>query len=519
LSARFSLRGTGLFVFAANIVSVFTGLIFLVMVTRSVSPSAFGLWEFIYDLVLFTSYPATVIAFWVLRKVARGHAVARTGLLVSAISSTGGATVYVASSFVLHGIVGSVLSHFLLGVVMVPLFYWYTVANAIAVARKPTITAYSLLLSEVIKLLTGYTLLFVHPIGVDGVIIALEAAYFVHAGLSTFQSREVLKGRMDFAEAKSWFLSSWGPHVYALASLVLIADTFVAPLVFSSTTVAGYYQAAFTIASIIRNASFLSVALYPILLGGRTKGVASAALDFFLLFSVPMVVGTVVLSGPLLFLLKPTYVEVQLSLLIMAVTVFFLSMSTFLDSTLLGIESADAGGGDAQNQYSGTAITFVPKVNLFYAAGYILLVFVVFKITAGLSIPNIVLTWAAVQLVATVTMILVKLNKALQKKALSLPRSAGKYAIGNISMAAVAEILSVAFLKEAPGFVAFGTKLVAVVFISAAVYFGTVYIVDASFRRLVGRFLLAIGISKTQSREEPSEHEPSSSRENSTLAP
>jgi O-antigen/teichoic acid export membrane protein len=510
LSSRFSLRGTGLVVFAGNIVSVFTGLVFLVMVTRSVSPSAFGLWEFIYDIVLFTSYPAVVIAFWVLRKVARGHALAKTGLLVSAVSSTGGAVAYIVSSIVVHGIVGSAFSHFLLGAMMVPLFYWYTVANAIAYARKPTITTYSLLLSEGIKLLTGYTLLFVHPIGVDGVIIALEVAYFVHAGLSTFQFRGILTDKIDFREGKSWFLTSWGPHVYALASLVLISDTFVAPLVFSGTTAAGYYQAAFTIASIIRNASFLSIALYPILLGGRTKGVPSVALDFFLLFSVPMVVGTIVLSRPLLYLLKPAYVAVQLSLPIMAVSVFFLSMSTFLDSTLLGIETADACGGGSPNQYSGTAITFVPKVNLFYAAGYIFLVSIAFKATAGIPVPEIVLTWAAVQLGATMSMILVKLNKAMQKKALSIPRSAGKYAIGNITMAAAAELLSATYLKEGPGLVGFGTKLVAIVLISAIVYFGTVYAVDASFRRLVGRFLSLAGIGQARAAGMPPESVPSS---------
>ena len=501
MSARFSLRGTGLVVFAGNIVSVFTGIAFLVMVTRSVSPSAFGLWEFIYDLVLFTSYPATVIAFWVLRKVARGQAMARTGLLVSAVSSSGGAAVYVVSSLVLHGIVGSAFSHFLLGVIMVPLFYWYTVANAIAYAHRPTITTYSLLLSEGLKLLAGYSLLFVHPLGVNGVIIALEVAYFVHAGLSTFQFRGILRGKIDLREGKEWFLASWGPHVYALASLVMIADTFVAPLVFSGTNATGYYQAAFTIASVIRNASFLSIALYPILLGGRTKGVPRAALDFHLLFSIPMVAGTIVLSRPLLYLLKPTYIAVQLSLPIMALTAFFLSVSTLLDNTLFGVESADADEGGSPNQYSGTAITFVPKVNLLYAASYILLVYAAFKLTEGLPVTQIVMAWAAVQLGTTVVLVAVKLNKAVQKRALSLPKSAAKYVVGSVVMAAVAEVLSVTLLKEGPGFTVFGTKLVAVVVISAMVYFGTVYAIDTSFRRLVDRFFTVVGIGRTQSQE------------------
>jgi hypothetical protein len=484
-------------VFGGNLASVITGMIFLVMVTRSVTPSAFGLWEFIYDLVLFTSYPASVIAFWVLRKVARGRAVARTGIMASISISIGGAALYCVASLFLHGAVGSVLSHFLVGALMVPLFYWYTVASSIAVARKPVITTYSLLLSEGCKLLAAYGLLFVHPIGVDGVIIALEVAYGVHASLSTFQFRDVLAGALDWNEAKSWFTMSWGPHVYALASLVLISDTFVAPLVFTNTTATGYYQAAFTIATVVRNASFLSIALYPILLGGRTKGVPNIALDFFLLFSVPMVVGIIVLSKPLLYLLKPAYTSVQFAVPIMAVTTFFLSMSTFLDSTLLGIESADAGAGPSSpNQYSGTAITFVPKVNLAYAAGYILAISATFIATSGMPITEIVLAWSSVQLGATVAMILTKLNKARAKGALSLPPTVGRYAVGNAAMAAVAWCLSVVFLKEGVGTIVYGSRLAGVVFVSAGVYFGVVYAIDAGFRRLVGKLLSRLGVGQ-----------------------
>jgi len=55
MTSRIHLRSTGLLVFGSRLVSVVTGLGFLVMVARWLEPSKFGLWEFILDLVTFSS--------------------------------------------------------------------------------------------------------------------------------------------------------------------------------------------------------------------------------------------------------------------------------------------------------------------------------------------------------------------------------------------------------------------------------------------------------------------------------
>ena len=58
MAKQISVRRTGFVVFAFRIVSIFTGLIFLLMMTRTLSTSQFGLWEVGVDLVTFASYPA-----------------------------------------------------------------------------------------------------------------------------------------------------------------------------------------------------------------------------------------------------------------------------------------------------------------------------------------------------------------------------------------------------------------------------------------------------------------------------
>lgn len=502
--SRISLRRTGFIVFGSRLASIFTGMLFLIMVTHSVTPKAFGLWEFIYDLVTFASYPASVIAFWALRKVARGGQVARTALVVSAILSVAGALAFILASFMLHGNIHSDLSHFLIATIMVPLSYWSTSSISIAYGHKPTITGYSLIFSEVCKVLAAYVLLIVCSAGVDGVIVAVEVSFLVQAASATYMCRSIIGGKVDFAESRKWFVGSWVPLANTLSLLVLSSDTFLAPLVFSGTTVVGYYQAAFSVASLVGYSSYLAIALYPLLLSGRRGGVTNLALDFSLLFGLPMVAGAVALARPILFLLRPAYVSAEAGLSILSVAAFFLSLSFVLDSTLLGLESADSKDGAAASHFRGTAFVFVPAVNLAYAVGYICSMYLVFILTASMPIAQIVELWATVQLAATLVMVIVKARKVRQIKALALPPSLGRYLIAAAVLGTISLALESLILDYGVGTVAFGARLVAIVLLSGGSYFVVVYAIDRSFRTLVRQVASALGGRNGSTEEAPS---------------
>ncbi|QQG48931.1 MAG: hypothetical protein HY247_01035 [archaeon] len=489
--SRVSLRRTGFIVFGSRLASIFTGLLFLIMVTRSLTPQSFGLWEFIYDLVAFSSYPASVIGFWALRKVARGALVAKTAIVVSAGLSAGGAALFLAASLVLHGSVGSDLSHFLIAAIMVPLSYWNAASISVAYGHRPTITGYSLIISEVAKVLAAYFLLVVYSFGTDGVIIAVEVAYLAQSAVATYMCRSIIRGGVDLAETRRWFVGSWVPLVNSFASLLLISDTFVAPLVFASTTVVGYYQAAYSVAIIVSYSSYLSIALYPLLLSGKKGNVTGLALDFTLLFGLPMVAGAFVLSRPLLFLLKPAYIAAEAGLSILSLSALFLSLSFVFDSTLLGLESADATEGAAP-KLRGTALAFVPTVNLAYAAVYIASTYVVLLLTASLPVGEIVEAWALVQLVATIVMVAIKARRAGRGGVVAFPRSLPRYLAASVAMGAVAYGLGLVVLDYGPDPAAFGARLILIVFVSAAVYFGVVYAADVNFRKMVRSILTSL---------------------------
>ena len=148
MSSSVKPRKTGIIVFASRIVSVFTGLLFLVMITRWLTPSQFGLWEFITDVVAFSAYPTGVITYWATREVARGRPVARTALLTSQLTSLAGVGAYLVLAALSYGAVGSGFGPFLLAVALVPLAYWTQSAASLVSGYDPAISGYSLFFSS-----------------------------------------------------------------------------------------------------------------------------------------------------------------------------------------------------------------------------------------------------------------------------------------------------------------------------------------------------------------------------------
>jgi O-antigen/teichoic acid export membrane protein len=488
LSSPIHFRRTGLVVFSARLLSVATGLAFLLMLTRSLTPTDFGLWEFIVDLVAFSSYPAGLIAFWATRKIARGLKLGRTAIGVSLLLSAAGIAFFVVASVYLHSEVGSALSHFVIAAALVPLSYLSVATNAVVSGYRPEAAGYSLVASEIFKVVSAYALLVVLGMGVDGVIATMAVTYLVQSLVNTFMSRGALGPSVDLGEGRRWLVDSWVPALSSLAYTVNIADTFVASIVFAGTLVVGYYQAAFSIATIVTYSGYLATALYPMLLGGGSEGLPSVALDFTLLFGIPMAVGASVLARPLLFLLKPVYAEGQTALIILSFASLVYAVSGVVDYTLLGTERVDAGGGAAAGDYAKSNLTFVPIVNFVSSVAYLALIFLLLSRYSSAPLPVILELWASGQLVILFASVLVKARRAARGSALRLPRNLPLYTLASAVMGLFSYSLS-RFISYTSRSLLLGAELVLVVASSGALYFLLMYALDSQFRSLVGRFI------------------------------
>lgn len=485
MGASYGLRSTGLLVFAGRIVSAFTGLLFTVMAARWLNPSGFGTWEVIVTIVAFASYPVGTVAYWTARDVARGKMLGRTSLAAGTLLSTLGLVLYFGFSFFTYSRIASSLLPFLLGGILVPLSYWSGVANSMVTGYRPVVYGYSLVFSEIVKVFVAYESLYVYQLGINGVLVALMAAYLVQSLVSTYLVRNSVSEGYDPAIFRKWLRLAWIPALSYLPITLAVADTYMVALI-HGTTVVGTYQVAFTVATIVTYATGLVFSMYPLLLRGGDQRLPSVSLEFSMLFAIPMAAGCIVLSGPILFLFGPKYVPGALGLGILAVMFIFNNVSLLLDQTLTGTEKVDVGERPSFRNLVRSNLLFVPSVNIAYSVAYLVTLFLAltYAAAAGFSVSADVASWATVQLAATVVFVALKLRRLRKVARLAPGRSILYYLVGAGAMAAVVYLVSPSVANQGLDTLAYGARLLLLVLLGGPVYFGVVYVLDSKFREL-----------------------------------
>ena len=76
---------SGLIGFIVGISGVFTGLIFVLMITRRLSPEEFGTWTLIGSILTYFLISELIISFWTTRQIARDEDVGKTAVFSSKI--------------------------------------------------------------------------------------------------------------------------------------------------------------------------------------------------------------------------------------------------------------------------------------------------------------------------------------------------------------------------------------------------------------------------------------------------
>jgi len=489
LAGSFGLRSTGLLVFAARIVSAFTGLLFTIMAARWLTPAGVGTWEVIVTLVTFSAYPVGIVAFWATRDIARGHMVGRTAFVFGTLLSGAGLALYFGFSFFTYTRIAASVLPFLLGTFLVPLSYWSAVSNSIVQGFRPSAYGYSLVISEVTKLVVAYGALYVYRLGIEGVILALITSYFVQSAVGTYLVRLTAADRIEPSQVRRWTRLSWLPAISYMPTVIAVADTYVAALGFGPGIV-GYYQVAFIVASVVGYSSSLAFSLYPLLLRGGNERLPAVSMEFALLFAVPMAGGCVALASPILYLFGSKYVVSSEGLAILATMFIFTVISGIVDQVLQGTEKADVGERPKFWALIRSNLLFVPVANVLFGVFYVSSLYVAlsYASASGFSTSSTIELWAAVELVATVVFMLIKARRARRFGKLRPGRSVVYYLLGTVAMAVVVYLASGVFVQESAGTLAYGLRLLGVVVLGACVYFGIVYALDSKFRSLVFGF-------------------------------
>jgi O-antigen/teichoic acid export membrane protein len=332
------LRYSGLIIFASRLLSVATGIAFVLMITRTVSEAEFGIWGNISDVSSYFTLLAGIFPFWTTRFVTRKHAgSARTGLVANIFISIASASIYLALLPTILSALQLSTYTILYTITSIQILELYTLSalEAVLLAKQPQTTGYGLLIYEICKVILGFTLIIQLKLGLLGAIYSMTISYAIQAGFYIKLTAESVR----WTYLKEWLKAS-PINLYNIVGDRIAAFTLIFLFIYGKLS-RSYYGAALTIANVIGYSTFLAYALYPRLLSESNAKDISISLKLVLMFAIPMTVGAIVLSDSYLLMLKLVYRDAAPVLLLLTINALCLSLSQVFNTVVMGTERLD----------------------------------------------------------------------------------------------------------------------------------------------------------------------------------
>lgn len=482
-------RRTGVVVFGAWIVSIFTGFLFITMVTHRLTTPQFGLLEVVTDIVAFATYPVRLISFWAARDTGRGKKIGKSAVFGNLAISVGGCGVFALFAFLGNSALVSSATLFSAALVLVPIAYWYRSANYILQVHHPQATAYTLLMSEGSKIAVGYVMIFALRLGLTGVLLSLAVSNVVQAVVGTYYIRDTMEGSLSLGQLKTWLGNGWLALFNSIPSVIANADTYVAFLVTGGYTLTGYYQGAFAIASMVGYSGFLSAALYPLLLRGAAEKVIANLFDLSMMVGIPMAVGVAALAPQFLYLLSRQYLISTVPLMILGFSELAQAFDLLLDKSLMGKDTSDLAERNKVKSLLKGDLFFVPMANLLYGGVYIGSVAVIayVGIATGMPYQETITIWAIDELVVALAIAALKVRRLGLAAFAGTGRSLFNYSLCSAAMAAVVWLVAPHVLAFNMPTLYFGLRFLLVIGLGGIVYFAALAAIDTKARERIAQ--------------------------------
>lgn len=114
---------SGLIAFVIAILSVITGMIFTLLVTRRLQPEEFAVWSIMGSMVAYFLIVEPIISYWSTRQIARGESVGKTSLYGSIFFAIGSIPIYILLAIFVSNLTPQFATSLILGAILIPVFF------------------------------------------------------------------------------------------------------------------------------------------------------------------------------------------------------------------------------------------------------------------------------------------------------------------------------------------------------------------------------------------------------------
>ena len=168
---------SGLIGLVIGLSTVVTGLVFILIVTRSLTQEELGTWSLIGGLITYVVILEPMISYWATREIARDTNSGKTAVVSSGIFSIVGALAFLLIAFVVSKPTGTDIDILFFAALMIPFSFLNRTLSSIALAWKPHVKSYGMLIFDCAKIPAVFIFVYIMELGVSGAILSLIVAY------------------------------------------------------------------------------------------------------------------------------------------------------------------------------------------------------------------------------------------------------------------------------------------------------------------------------------------------------
>ena len=491
---------TGLISLIGGIISIFTGIIFTLIITRSVTAEEYGTWGLILGLVTYVMLIGPIVSYWSTRDTARNIQSGKTAIWSSMLLSIGAISVYIPISYLMSNYTNVENNVLLFAAILIPTMFINGILVAINLGWKPHAISYGTLAYGISSIPLALFLIYYLNFGVTGIIISVFLANIVSIIILFYYAKEKIVNRFNKAFLKKWLKFSWIPIYPGIAVLVAGFDISIFTIITGSVIGLAFWTAAMVFPAMISHTGLISRAIYAKLLEEKTKEFMSENLTLVFYFGIILISLVITFARPALYALNPIYEIAFPVAIIMSFEVFLSVFTNIFLLSLAGIERVDKFENSTFKDYLKSKLFFPQTIRLIQTSIYILILTVGLLILVGFGSSNqeLLLFWASIALITQIPLVCVLyylVRKNIMIK-LEISRIA-KFVLTAIGVFGFTYILTTQFLVYSPEVTSFIPNVLMFASFGVGLYIIITYLIDNKIRNLVHAIIYEIKTKKS----------------------
>ena len=491
---------TGLISLIGGIISIFTGIIFTLIITRSVTAEEYGTWGLILGLVTYVMLIGPIVSYWSTRDTARNIQSGKTAIWSSMLLSIGAISVYIPISYLMSNYTNVENNVLLFAAILVPTMFINGILVAINLGWKPHAISYGTLAYGISSIPLALFLIYYLNFGVTGIIISVFLANIVSIIILFYYAKEKIVNRFNKAFLKKWLKFSWIPIYPGIAVLVAGFDISIFTIITGSVIGLAFWTAAMVFPAMISHTGLISRAIYAKLLEEKTKEFMSENLTLVFYFGIILISLVITFARPALYALNPIYEIAFPVAIIMSFEVFLSVFTNIFLLSLAGIERVDKFENSTFKDYLKSKLFFPQTIRLIQTSIYVLILTVGLLILVGFGSSNqeLLLFWASIALITQIPLVCV-LYYLVQKNImikLEISRIV-KFSLTGIGVFGFTHVLITQFLVYSPDIASFIPNVLMFASFGVGLYIIITYLIDNKIRNLVHAVIYEIKTKKS----------------------